>query len=288
MPQSFAPPLSIAQHDAITIKERLILQPTRTSPHHTFSINKRIVVTTSAKDLLSIFSKDRVSFDSVPYSTLMSRLCPRDKAAAKRDPLYSQLIASLPGIVGTVGTQAFANIAHALPKMQEQDAGPVLFLIEKRAAWLVEEGGRQHSLGLRTLGIPAPKLVAAIDANANWLVKEGDPQNVANAVLACANLQHDAPKFLAVIDARADWLVKEGTPQNVANTALAFAKLNTPAPNFWACLEQRGGGICSTKERAGHPWALAIAGDAKERRVLLEVLWSKAMATGGEILRSTT
>eukprot|EP00617_Octactis_speculum_P010460 CAMPEP_0185798700 /NCGR_PEP_ID=MMETSP1174-20130828/162287_1 /TAXON_ID=35687 /ORGANISM="Dictyocha speculum, Strain CCMP1381" /LENGTH=248 /DNA_ID=CAMNT_0028494211 /DNA_START=1 /DNA_END=744 /DNA_ORIENTATION=- len=47
---------------------------------------------------------------------------------------------------------------------------------------------------------------------------------------------------MAAIEARADWLVKEGTPHNNGNKAWAFGKLGIDEPSFWDCLERGMGG----------------------------------------------
>jgi hypothetical protein len=50
------------------------------------------------------------------------------------------------------------------------------------------------------LGLQLPKLFAEIEKQSAWLVKEGNPQAVANTVCVCATLGLQSPKLCAEIE----------------------------------------------------------------------------------------
>ncbi|GMI41770.1 hypothetical protein TeGR_g11139, partial [Tetraparma gracilis] len=203
--------------------------------------------------LLSIFSSDHPRFDAVCFSTLMSRLGrlrKSDAAAAKRDERFGALLAVLPAVVERSDAQAVSNVTHALAKLGlRREGGAVLAAVEARADWLVNESDPQHvantAWAFAKLNKDAPAVFSAIDARADWLVNAGETQHISNTAWAFATLRRDAPKLFSAIDARADWLAKEGKPQEVANTAWAFATLGRDAPNLFAAIDSRADWLAS-------------------------------------------
>ena len=57
----------------------------------------------------------------------------------------------------------------------------------------------------------SPQLLAAIEARSDWLVENGNAQDIANTVLAFATLKTEVPQLLAAIEAPSDWLVENGS-----------------------------------------------------------------------------
>ncbi|GMI22777.1 hypothetical protein TeGR_g11438 [Tetraparma gracilis] len=199
--------------------------------------------------LLSIFSSSHHRFNDVCYATLMSRLGRlrrSDAAAARKDERYQAVLSALPAAVRKSGLQAMSNIAHALAKFGERGrrVDPILDAIEARADWIVREGTTRDvsntAWAFAALGRDAPVLFSAIAARASWIVEASEhPQDVTNTAWAFATLDRDAPVLFSAIDASADWLVREGKPQEVANTAWAFWKLRRSAPALLAAINAR-------------------------------------------------
>jgi hypothetical protein len=198
----------------------------------------------------------------------LGRLRGMDAVAAKQDERYRALLAMLPAVVEKCGSQAVANIAHALSKLGERcEGGPVLDAVEARADWLVKKGTHQTisntAWAFAMLNRDSPKLFSAIDARADWLVKESDPQSISNTAWAFATLSRDSPKLFSAIDSRAHWLVKEGKPQNIANTAWAFATLGRDAPKLLSAIDARAGWLLkegNPQNIANTAWAFAELG----------------------------
>jgi hypothetical protein len=50
------------------------------------------------------------------------------------------------------------------------------------------------------------------EKRASWLIKDGNPQEVANTVRACALMGLQSPKIFAEIERQSAWLINEGNP----------------------------------------------------------------------------
>eukprot|EP00978_Attheya_sp_CCMP212_P044465 scaffold311218_cov31-Attheya_sp.AAC.1 len=52
-------------------------------------------------------------------------------------------------------------------------------------------------------------LFSQVEKHADWLVKEGTPQEIVNTVWAFATLGVESPKLFLQVEKHAEWLVKE-------------------------------------------------------------------------------
>jgi hypothetical protein len=86
--------------------------------------------------------------------------------------------------------------------------------------------------------LPSWTTTLPIENRSDWLVTDGNTQEISNTIWAFAKLDHDAPALLAATEKRSDWFVTEGTPQHIANTAWAFARLGYKSPALFASIEK--------------------------------------------------
>ena len=171
-------------------------------------------------------------------------------------------------LIGLSRRESTGCCQHCLGICNTWIEAPKLFAeIEHRSSWLVKEGNPQDvantAWAFATLGYDAPKLFAEIEQQSSWLVKEGNPQDVANTAWAFATLGYEAPKLFAEIEHKSNWLVKEGNPQAVANTAWAFATLGYDAPKLFAEIEAQSSWLVkegNPQDVANTAWAFATLG----------------------------
>eukprot|EP00978_Attheya_sp_CCMP212_P018695 scaffold51681_cov36-Attheya_sp.AAC.1 len=128
--------------------------------------------------MLLIHEKEKEGFNNVNYATMMSQLG-RIRFVDRRDPLFRAFLDDLGNQVEVrglrwLGAQEVANIMHAMAKMNL----------------------RNH----RTSRI----LFSQVEKHADWFVKEGNPQAIANTVWACATLRVESLKLFSQVEKHAD------------------------------------------------------------------------------------
>jgi hypothetical protein len=79
------------------------------------------------------------------------------------------------------------------------------------------------------VGKKAAKVLAAVDADSEWLVREGQAADVAAAARGFALLNTPAPALFKEIDEHSAALVKSGSSKDVADLAWATVKLGVPS-----------------------------------------------------------
>eukprot|EP00978_Attheya_sp_CCMP212_P005250 scaffold11660_cov49-Attheya_sp.AAC.1 len=187
--------------------------------------------------MLLIHEKENEGFDNINYATTMSQLGRNSRFVDRRDLLFRAFLDDLGDQVEVrglrwLGAQGIGNIMHAVGKMNLRNhrTSSILFSqVEKHAEWLVKEGKPQAIANTvwacAKLGVESPKLFSQVEKHAEQLVKEGNTQEIANTVWACATLGVKSPKLFSQVEKHADWLVKDGTPQAIANAVWACATL---------------------------------------------------------------
>jgi len=83
--------------------------------------------------------------------------------------------------------------------------------------------------GLAKLKQPNKAIMRKVNEEAEWMVKEGKPQEIATSAWSFAKIDVKAPELFKGIETRASFLVKEGDQQNIANTAWSFATMDVNA-----------------------------------------------------------
>ena len=186
-------------------------------------INQQITDCKRRSDWAGVLAKwenDSGQFNHINYATSVSALqnvCrrlrdSREQQAIRRDPrlhgLLGDITSRLEHSPQWFGVQAMANIVH---------------------------GAAQLGV-LKTM----PRLCAAIDKDAERIVEQGTPQNIANTAWAFAKSGYRPDALLAAIEKEAGWLVNhpDAKPQHIANTAWAVAKLGRNSEPLLAAIEK--------------------------------------------------
>ena len=125
------------------------------------------------KDLLQVHKKDKIKFNHVNYSTIMSQLA-RIRNLDTRDTIDCVL-------------SKIARILHYLSM-------PLRSLTlqhpnSRNAHWLLLNGKQQDIANsvwaFATLGVKAPKLFEGLDHESDRLVRDGTPQAISNSLCLC-------------------------------------------------------------------------------------------------------
>ena len=198
--------------------------------------------------VLAKWENDRGQFNKINYATSVSALqniCrwPREREALLRDPrlhgLLEDITARLEGSPQWFDVRQVANIAHGVAKL-----------------------GLLGSL---------PRLCAAVDKDAQRIVKEGNPQEIANTAWAFAKVGRTPDALLAAIEKEATWFVnhRDVKPQNIANTAWAFAKVGRVSEPLLAAIEKKATWFVNHRDAnpqdiANTAWAFATLGRRSE------------------------
>jgi len=90
--------------------------------------------------------------------------------------------------------------------------------------------------GLAKLKQPNNAIMSKVNEEAEWMVKEGKPREIANAAWSFATMEVKAPELFREIETRASLLVKKDDTQVTANTARAYGKLQYDAPTLLAAV----------------------------------------------------
>jgi hypothetical protein len=216
------------------------------------------------KEMLLIHEKEKEGFNNLNYATMMSQLG-RIRFVDRRDPLFKEFLDDLGNQVEVRGlrwleAKGVANIMHAIAKMQLRNhiTSRILFSqVENHAEWLVKEGNPQDIadtvLACAKLGVEWPKLFLQVENHAERLVKECTPHAIATTVWACAKLGVESPKLFLQVENHAERLVKEGKPQDIANTVWACAKLGVESPKLFLQVENHAERLV----KEGNPQAIA-------------------------------
>jgi Protein of unknown function (DUF1601). len=175
-------------------------------------LNREIIASRSAGEILAIVEDRGESFDVVNVATAVNKLCKvaRARDNLRRDPRYKRLLELVQKNANEMNPQGIANVLNALGKL------------DAAAAAMSQEGWN--------------RLAEA----AEWEAREMKPQDIANVLNALGKLDAAASavsqegwKQLAEA---AEWEAREMKPQNIANVLNALSKLDAAV----AAMSQEG------------------------------------------------
>jgi hypothetical protein len=241
-------------------------------------INKRILAQNRDwRGILSVYSVARSKYNHVNWATTISRLGKATtrvgSAEMKRSDAYHALISELsermtasPDLADFGEVRGVANILHGLAKLKPTINLDIQFILnaaERNADWIVENGNPQEISNtvwaFATLKVPAPNLLRKIDERAVYLVENGDPQNLSNIAWACATMKIPANNTFRAIGDQPDMsaFVRSCGAQEIANLAWAFATLEVPSPDLFKCIDEQSPVIVSAIMRNARPQEMA-------------------------------
>jgi hypothetical protein len=196
--------------------------------------------------ILSVYKEKHQDFNHVNWSSAVSKLSRVDKKAMERvkasnayrafiGDLVEQLTAA-PKLGDFRDPRRVASIVHSLAELRvnpRQIAG-FLDAVNSDAEWLVENSSPQNvatmARAFAFLRTPAPALFKQIDKRSANLVKKGTPRNVAMVAGAFASLKFRGRTLFDNIAAHSPALVENGTRNTIKNTASAMRILHLPVP----------------------------------------------------------
>jgi hypothetical protein len=248
-----------------------------------------------AAKLLKLISDEVDRFNGVNYGNAWSSLASMKKhhGGIRSDPRFRRFIADTAKRITDdragelLSVQSHANIMHSIAKLgvSALDVHSITSGMISKGEWLVKNGNSQDVANtcwaFATLGVHAPSLFAAVDKNGRWLVETGTQQAVANTCWAFATLGVQAPSLFAAVDKNGWWLVETGTQQAVANTCWAFASLGVQAPSFFAAVDKNGRWLVENAKPqhvANTCWAAVVLGLLGRNNNLVRECWNAAMA----------
>jgi hypothetical protein len=264
-PAYFVQPGSFSQHSSNKLKTIGI------------EINKRLDDADGDwRAILSIYTAEHARFNHVNWATTLrklSRLKEWDVESVKASYDFRDLLRNLSGKMTASpqlrkfgGDRQVANILHALAKMRATGfkVDAIMDAVEANAEWLVSNENPQAiantAWAFAKLNTPAPALLRKIEERASSLVDNGKPQEIAMTAWAFAALDTPAPALFEKIEKRASFMVENGNPQDIAMTAWAFAKLRHDAPALFSAVDSRSQFLIDkgkTKEISNTAWAFA-------------------------------
>jgi hypothetical protein len=185
-----------------------------------------------ATKLLKLKSDEVALFNGVNYGTAWNSLASMKKhhGRIKADPRFRQFIADTAKRITDdragelIAVRNHANIMHSIAKLgvSAVDLDSIINGMRLKGEWIVKNGDPQAVANtcwaFATLGVHAPSLFAAVDKRGQRLVENGTPQGLSNVCWAFATLGVHAPSLFNAVDKRGEWLVESAKPQEVANT----------------------------------------------------------------------
>lgn len=224
------------------------------------------------RDLLNVYQKEKSAFNDVNYSTILVQLG-RIPSTNTNDPTLLRLLQDIAQQdLTTFAVRSLANLAYAQARLGLQDnMHTQQFFLGLDGARLFRDGNTQEIANTlwacAKLDIYAPDLLDRLDQHSSHLLQHGNPQEIANTVWACGTLGVHAPILFAELD-RQHFRLETAKPQEVGNTVWAYAKLGIPAPHLLAAVDQQSDTLLAngnTQEIANTLWAFAKLGTPAPR-----------------------
>ncbi|KAJ1454239.1 hypothetical protein M885DRAFT_566448 [Pelagophyceae sp. CCMP2097] len=170
------------------------------------ALNKQLVSSETAADVLSLFEAKGDAYDFMNIATSLHRL-------------------------------------GKLSRSFEKSSAPLLHrLLERAASSIINEQWDPQGLanacwGIAKIGnVEAPALFEAVAAVAPKKIATFDSQNLANTVWAYATARIEAPALFEMIAAEAAKKIATFNPQNLANTLWAYATVGSAAPALFEAI----------------------------------------------------
>jgi hypothetical protein len=221
----------------------------------TAGINKRIADEGSDwQGVLSVYSEEHKAFNDMNWATIMSTLAPKEKRDLRdiksmlksRD--FRALVRDLslrmtqsPDLRRFGGVREVASIVRSLANLRIKSK-TILAAVEANSDWLVNNGSAQDiadtAWAFATLRTPAPMIFKKIEERSSFLAESGTPQAIVDTAWAFASLDQDSPALFSAVDSRSECLTREGNARMIATTALAFAWVRIRPDAFFVQLEK--------------------------------------------------
>ncbi|KAJ1459184.1 hypothetical protein M885DRAFT_595957, partial [Pelagophyceae sp. CCMP2097] len=189
------------------------------------ALNKLLVSSGTAAEVLSLFESKGDDFNNVNFATSLHRL----------------------GVLGNSFEKSSRPLLHKL--------------VDRAASSIINESNRWKSRelsnacwGLAKIGnVEAPAMFEAVAAEAPKKIETFNPQELANTVWAYATVRVKAPALFEAVAAEAHIKIATSNPQELSNTVWAYATAGIAAPALFEAVAAES----SKKIAAFTPQALA-------------------------------
>jgi hypothetical protein len=170
------------------------------------------------------------------------------RSVDKRDPSFIRFVNNLANAIedkglNWIGCRQVANIVHAIGTMSLQSKGAeriMEFISQKETVKAIVSNASSQTVASICWSMAKQRpsngfsfFLLEAEKRSSWLIKEGNPQEVANMAWAFATMGLQLPKLFAEIETRSSWLVKEGSPQKVSNMPWMCATMGLQSPNLF-------------------------------------------------------
>jgi len=180
--------------------------------------------------------------------------------------------------------QEISNTAWAFAKLSVP--APNFFKLVVEDAFKIIRNGTPQNISntawaFATLSIPAPNFFKLVEKDASKIITNGKPQEISNTTWAFAELGYDSIHLPKLIDDSSAQLMKGMNSQAIANVALAFAKLDYKSNHYFNVLENNIDAFLrsmNNQDICNILWSLAILDLMDQNKMLLGVLWRKAIS----------
>ncbi|KAJ1463485.1 hypothetical protein M885DRAFT_503820 [Pelagophyceae sp. CCMP2097] len=235
-------------------------------------LNKRLISSVTAGDVLSLFETEGGNFNYVNFATSLHRLGILSRSLEKSSrPLLQELVdratSSIINESNEWEARGLANACWGTAKIGNVEAPALFEAIAAEAPKKIATFNPQELANTvwayATAGVEAPALFEAIAAEAPKKIATFNPQDLANTVWAYATAGVEAPALFEAIAAEAPKKMATFNPQNLANTVWAYATAGVEAPALFEAIATEAPKKIATfkpQNLANTVWAYATAG----------------------------
>ncbi|KAJ1463443.1 hypothetical protein M885DRAFT_429561, partial [Pelagophyceae sp. CCMP2097] len=195
------------------------------------ALNKQLVSSATAADVLSLFEDKGGDFNHVNFATSLHRLGVLGRSfETSSAPLLHKLVDRATSSIiesNEWESRHLANACWGIAKIGNAEA-PALFAAvaaeaPKKIATFKTQELANTVWAYATAGVSAPALFETVAAESSKKIATFDPQNLANTVWAYATAGVAAPALFKAVAAEASKKIAMFSPQELANTVWAYA-----------------------------------------------------------------
>mmetsp|Transcript_34697 Transcript_34697/g.121003 ORF Transcript_34697/g.121003 Transcript_34697/m.121003 type:complete len:811 (-) Transcript_34697:64-2496(-) len=250
------------------------------------ALNKQLVASTNAADILALFGEEGANFNFVNLATALQRLgalsqgVPMDAV-----PVLRSLVVQATASVSSEAWSAreLSNACWGLTRVSAGHApavfgGPNFFdAVAAKAVHQIEGFNPQDLANMlwsfSTTGVEAWLLFEAAAGEVARKVEKCNAQALANVVWAYATAGHSAEPLFKAVAVEARRAIRAFNAQDISQMVWAYAKMGIQSPRlFYACAEEfpKRAHLFSAQALANTVWAFATAEIAS--KVLFEAV----------------
>ncbi|KAJ1463512.1 hypothetical protein M885DRAFT_4965, partial [Pelagophyceae sp. CCMP2097] len=206
------------------------------------ALNKRLVSSETAADVLSVFEDKGAAYDFMNFATSLHRLGVLGRSFKQSSaPLLHKLVdratSSLINESKQWEPRHLANACWGIAKIGNVEAPALFEAIAGEASKKIATFNSQDLANIMwayaTARVEAPALFAAVAAEAPKKISTFKSQELANTIWAYSTAGIEAPALFEAIAVESSKKIATFTPQALANTVWAYATAGVEAPTLF-------------------------------------------------------